>query len=229
MLSLLLQAQNLPFTAAIALLLAFAVIEGITMLFGMGVFSMLDDLFPDFDADVDCDADFDADASTGGDSLAGGGGFFYGLLGWLMLGKAPFLVVLSIFLTTFGLTGLGIQFVYHAIIGNLLPAWLATIPALVIAVPIMRTLTASVARIMPKEETSAVSHDSFVGKIAIIVMGTARKNKPAQARLKDEFGQTHYVLAEPENTEESFSQGEKVVLLKRMHGEVFIAIRFEMQ
>jgi len=222
MLLLLLQPQNLPFTIALGLLFGFACLELITMLFGSSLFSMVDDLLPDLDADADMDVDTDVDGMDGGSS------FLQATLGWLMLGKAPFLIILSIFLTAFGLTGLVLQFAWQSINGNLLAGWLASIPALMIALPVMRHSVSVVARVMPKEESSIVSQTSFIGKIGIIVMGTARKGSPTQARFQDEFKQTHYVLVEPENEGESFTQGDEVVLVEHLHGEVFIAMRFQL-
>jgi len=77
----------------------------------------------------------------------------------------------------------------------------------------VRVVGGWVARIMPKEETSAVSRETFVGRVATVVLGTARAGKPAQARLCDEHGRTHYVMVEPDVEEESFDAGEPVLLV----------------
>jgi len=68
--------------------------------------------------------------------------------------------------------------------------------------------------LVPKEESSAVSSETFVGREAEIVLGTARRDNPTQARLYDEHGRSHYVLVEPDDAAESFSQGERVLLVR---------------
>ena len=50
---------------------------------------------------------------------------------------------------------------------------------------------------MPRDETEAVAEASFIGRDAQIVLGTARAGSPAQAKLQDAFGKTHYIMFEP--------------------------------
>lgn len=77
---------------------------------------------------------------------------------------------------------------------------------------------------MPKDETEAVSTDSFVGRIALITLGKAEKGNPAQARLKDRFGKSHYIMVEPETEDVVFEQGEQVLLITKSSA-VFLAIK----
>ena len=64
--------------------------------------------------------------------------------------------------------------------------------------PIVRILGAGLARLIPQDQTYAVSFDSLVGRIATIVTGTARQGYPAQAKVPNEHGQTLYVMVEPD-------------------------------
>ncbi len=68
---------------------------------------------------------------------------------------------------------------------------------------------------MPSDETEAVSTEEFIGVVAVITVGMAAENSPAQARLKDRFGQTHYVMVEPENADETYSAGERVLIVRK--------------
>ncbi len=212
MLSFFLQPPILPFSVALALLFSFVLLEMLSLLIGSSFFSAIDDLLPDFDVDPG----MSSDAWAGGD----------GALTWLMLGKAPFLVILSVFLALFAVSGLLLQQLVKALMGSMLPGWLAALPVFVVAVMAMRPVVAAVARWMPKEESSAVSQQSLAGKLGVIVQGTARKNHPAQARVHDAYGQRHYVLVEPASEEESFAQGEQIVVVEHLHGDVFIAMPF---
>ncbi len=58
------------------------------------------------------------------------------MLGWLRVGKVPMLMLLIIFLTGFGLIGLALQSLLHDSFSLLLPNWLMSIPAFVLALTV---------------------------------------------------------------------------------------------
>ena len=74
---------------------------------------------------------------------------------------------------------------------------------------------------MPKDETEAVDSDTFIGRTAIVALGEASVGEPAQCRLKDQFGQNHYVMVEPDIEGVAFSQGATVLLVRREGGTFF--------
>ena len=80
------------------------------------------------------------------------------------------------------------------------------------------------ARIIPKDETSAVLLETLVGHVAVVVNGTARVNYPAQARVKSEQGQTFYIHVEPDDEDVQFTTGESVLLIKQISGARFLGI-----
>lgn len=201
---------NLPFSVALAIVFALAMLEGVGLLLGAGVSGLLEHLFPAVDMDVDVP---DVESP----------GVVSQILGWLYIGKVPFLIVLIALLTSFGIIGLILQSFAQSMFGGLLPALLAALVALAGALPVSRGFTAVIARIMPRDETEAVSTDSFIGRVAIITTGTARQGSAAQARLNDQYGQTHYVMVEPDAADDLFHSGAEVLLIKK-HGPRFIAI-----
>ena len=69
-------------------------------------------------------------------------------------------------------------------------------------------------KIIPKDESSALKEESFVGQMATITLGKASKGSPAEAKVTDHHGQTHYFMIQPESEEEIFQQGEQVLLSK---------------
>ena len=79
---------------------------------------------------------------------------------------------------------------------------------------------------MPKDETAAVSEKSFIGLDAVITLDTARHKSAAQAKLRDIHGTWHYVMVEPNNSEEEFAQGDNVVL-RRLDGATYYAEKSE--
>ena len=115
------------------------------------------------------------------------------------------------------------QIVAREVLGSYLPGVLVAIPAFLAALPVVRAGGAVIARIMPKDESSAVSEDSLVGRAGVVITGTARRGEPAQVRLRDQYGQNHYLMVEPD-TDESFPSGTEVLLVKRT-GARYQAIR----
>lgn len=93
---------------------------------------------------------------------------------------------------------------------------------LVLAVAVVRHLYRA-AKSESLDVTEVVSEDAFIGRVAMLTLGEARQGHPAQARLRDGWGQTHYVLVEPDEKESTFKQGDHVLLVRR-EGSVFRAI-----
>ncbi|SMF06453.1 YqiJ family protein [Pseudobacteriovorax antillogorgiicola] len=129
--------------------------------------------------------------------------------------KIPSSFLIVLFFLCFGLSGYLLHGITIGLFGFDLPVWVSWLPALILAVPMMTIGSALIAKIMPQDESSAVERSSFVGKIATITLGTAKANNPAQAKLKDEHGQTHYIMIEPEQQDECWSQGEHVIVLSQ--------------
>jgi hypothetical protein len=219
MLSFLGHPGNLPFAVSLYVMFGIAALEGISLLLGGGLSHWIDSWF---DHDIDVDLDVDADAAT--IDLDTGHDFVSHALGWLHVGAVPVLVVIVLFLTSFALCGFTLQSLVSGLTGYMLPAGLAWIPALAGTLPAVRFTGGRIARWMPKEETSAVSQQTFVGRIAVIVLGVARAGEPAQARLRDEHGRSHYVLVEPDVPGEELASGSEVLIVK-LEGARFRAIR----
>ena len=151
--------------------------------------------------------DLEADADGGGD-----------LLGWLGVGRVPILMLLVVLLAWFGMIGLALQQ-----IAGPMSLWLASAGALAAALPLTGFTARGLARIMPRDETTAVSLDTLVGKRATVTVGTARRGSPAQARVRDVHGQVHYVMIEPNDEAQAVAAGETVLLVRR-EGNIFIGL-----
>ncbi|MCP3870905.1 MAG: YqiJ family protein [Gammaproteobacteria bacterium] len=204
--------QNVPFSVALALVTSLALLEGVGMLLGAGISNILDALLPDaLVPDMDTDM---PDTGTPGP--------LSGLLGWLHVGKVPMLVILILLLLSFGLGGLLMQSLAQRLSDELLPAWIACGAALIIALPLTRAGGRLVARLIPRDETEAVSGSSFVGRVAVLTLGSARAGYAAQARLTDKHGQAHYLMVEPEGATELAAESE--VLIVKKQGHKYLAI-----
>lgn len=195
---------NILYSCALFFVICLALLEGIGLLIGLSIVTALDDLFS-FDIDVDA-------------TLPSGG--LSGILGWLYLSRLPLLVWLILFLTSFGIAGLSINFVV------ILPTLLSFPIAFIVAIFSCRILGGKIATIMPTNESSAISSHSFTGKIATITVGKARKGSAAEAVLHDDFHQKHYLMVEPEMQGQEFIQGTQVILIKKL-SRSWLAIEFE--
>jgi membrane protein implicated in regulation of membrane protease activity len=192
--------ETWPFGAALVLMLALFVIEGAGLLMAASPSSWLDGLLPDLPDGLD------------------------GPLGWLHLGKVPFLVLMGIFLAGFAISGYAIQAFSKTLIGGLLPAWGAAIPALFAGVSLVSGLGGLIARVMPSDESSAVSEQTLIGRAGVIVQGHARSGMAAQAKVRDAYGRAHYVMVEPDLPDQEFAEGSTVLLVKKA-GAKFHAIK----
>lgn len=208
----LLAPQNLPFAVALAIMGLLTVLEFLAMFFAGSSSTVLDGLIPELHlGDVD------------GSEIAAAS-FLDRFLGWLHFGKVPVLMLLALFLLGFGFSGLALQGVLRNLTGFMLPAWMAALLVLPIALPFVRLGGAVLAKVMPRDETQSVSAQSFIGQVATIVLGTARTGSAAQARLRDKHGQTHYIMVEPDEDDEHFDAGEAVLVVSQQ-GPIYRVIR----
>lgn len=214
-----------PFTAALLIMAGLFVFELLALFKGLGINEAIDDFVV---SSVDLPDDvFDVGELTTGETASGiegsstpeGGSLIGRLLAWLYVGRVPVLMVLVVFLTIFGLAGLIIQSMLRQSIGMAVPGVIAAPAVFFLTLPMVRWCTGGLARVLPKEETSAVSTATFVGKTAVVVGGNARQGLPAQARLIDRFRTTHYVLVEPEDEKDVLEQGSLVLLVRRINGK----------
>ena len=193
----LLEPYNLPFAGALALMLGVFVIQLLGFL----------------------DIDFDLD--EGGDGAISAGPID-GLLTLLGLGRIPFTIWLIVFLLSFAAIGVSIQEMSDSLIGAPLYPWLAALFAGAGALPVTGVLARPLGRIVPQDETTAVSTASLVGRRAVITDGVSRSGSPARARVKDIHGQTHHVMVEPHEADSELHAGDEILLVRR-DGSTFYA------
>ena len=186
----LLSEANWIFSASLVVMLGIGVLEMVALLVGGSLSSMMDGVI--------------------GDGPDAGG------LAWLHVGRLPFLVILVVVLASFSLLGFALQGVVSVVIGQGLPALAASPLALLGALPITRAAGSALIRIMPHDESAAIATASFVGRTATLIAGEARAGKAAEARFQDEYGQTHYVMVEPNSTSPNLRAGERVLLLREL-------------
>lgn len=209
--------QNLPFALALGLVALLAALQVVALLVGgtldHGDFDLHPhlDLHPHVDIDLDLDADMDGDLDLDGDGI----GPVAGALDWLGVGKMPLSILLTLWAASFGLAGLTIQEFAKSATGARLPMLLPSLLALGLSFPLLKISGMMLRPLIPRDETEAVSTQSLLGSEGEIVVGVAKRGRPAQARVRDKWGTAHYVQVEPESDVDEFPAGSKVLLLKR--------------
>lgn len=225
MLNVFLSPEALPFSIALAVTVGLFILELISALLGATVLGLGGE-----GVDLDVDGDFDLTADISVDSVGLEPGIEAvdapsspsDVLGWLGARDVPFLIWLVSFLTMFGLFGLVLQSISTSVLGAPLPTWVAVIIVMVPAISITRIIANHVALIMPKTETSAMRTRSLGGHRGTITQGTARRGKPAEAKIKDRHGNFHYIRVEPLEDDGIFPQGSDVILIRKRGDSFFI-------
>lgn len=218
--------QNFPFLVAMGVTLLIAVIEVAGLLLGLGLSEAIDNMLPDLgpgvDAGVDLDLDLDLDIDADLDAEPADPGAFSHLLGWLNVGRVPFLVLLIVLLTSFSVAGFAAQLAIGSL-GLLLPAWIVAPAAFAVALPTTRAASRLVGHLIPREETYAVGEEEFVGRTATITLGPVDAATPGKAKLIDQHGNVHFVRLRAAGEGLRFEQ-DASVLLVGLEGSVFEAI-----
>jgi len=147
-----------------------------------------------------------------------------GLLGWLHVGKVPLLVLLVLFLLGFSLGGYLLQIAVHAVFGTFGPALAVAVPAFFIGTANVRSLGALLARIIPRDETTAVSEETLIGRAGVVLTGVARTGMAAEVKVRDQHGNAHYLMVEPDIAGEEFAEGSEVLIVRRI-GAMYRGIR----
>ena len=196
MLSFLLDDANFWFSCALGIVIALFILEMAGMFFGVSLLGLVDD---------QAALDADADTSSG----------FTEFGSWLALDRVPLLVWLVLLLTTFGTAGLTFNFLSLTLLDTYFARWLITLLAVVAGLFCTARFGTFLARLLPKQESSATTADELVGTVGHITVGVARQNSPAEGKFIDAHGQPHYLLVEPLEPDEQFSQGEKILLIQK--------------
>ncbi len=203
--------QNIIFTATFLFLILIAMIQVVGIILGVGLFDSVENVFPDIDFEV----------SDIGDAVDVT--FFQGFLTWLNLGKVPLLISFSLMLFLFSLVGFSLQSISQSMGLGFLPVMITVPFTLMVCIPAFRIGNVFLAKIIPKDETAAISRKTFIGRIATIVLGEANFKKSAEAKLEDQYGKTHYVMVVADNKGDSFFKDQQVLVVG-MRGSNFTVI-----
>lgn len=219
MIEYLLAPHNTPFFYAFSFVVLVMILEAASLLMGAGLSQIIDNLFDATDVGIGDVGDVDVDVDIQDN-------FITKYVAWIKVKNVPLLILAVVYMGSFSTIGyLGQNFSVR-FFGNPVETWIAAIIALVLAFPLYRVISKFLGQKLFKEETTAISERTFVGKVVEINTGTARVGLPAEGKYRDQYGQLHYFMVEPENESDEFEQG-SMVELTNYENSIFKAIKSE--
>ena len=120
-------------------------------------------------------------------------------------------LILVFFLINFSFAGYLIQLCIYAKQQSFLPTYYVFIPAFVLAIFFTIFMIHCLDQVIPP--TAPRKATRLIGRLATISSGNARPGFSAQARVRDDFGQLHYVQVEPEFGELEFQS--QIILIRQ--------------
>lgn len=125
------------------------------------------------------------------------------------------ILILVFLLMNFSFSGYFLQFSYFAQKQQFLPAYYVILPALIIAIFFTVFMIHCLDQVIKPKQVQLQTN--LLGRLATISSGNARPGFSAQARVRDEFGQLHYIQVEPEFGELEFQSQIILIRLKHSH------------
>ena len=147
---------------------------------------------------------------------------FVNALCWLNVGGVPLLVFILLALGLFSIAGFLIQDAARLVLAPL-PASIAALGAVAAMLPLLRAATREVARLIPQDETYAVSLSDLIGRVGQVVVGPLDQGLPGRVRVKDVHNNWHTVTASAAPDSPPLQKGARVLLVD-CRDRLFIAI-----
>ena len=204
--------EVLPFAVAFATVLGLGVLEGLGLLFSASPTHAVEHSLTHFFPHMDHANHADADSVS--------------VLGWLHFGRVPLLVLLLLFLSAFAVGGYAFQWVVQASSGSFAPLWLATSAAAVEAVAVVRVAGGALAKLIPADESSAVSDASFIGSAATVTSASAQEEDASVASVLDVHGRKHFLLVTPEQGSPALVDGMQATVLAKVGARYVVKPHF---
>ncbi|AYA04674.1 DUF1449 family protein [Acinetobacter sp. WCHAc010034] len=124
-------------------------------------------------------------------------------------------LILFFLLMNFSFAGYFLQFCIYSRELAFFPAYYLVLPALIIAIFFTVFMIHCLDQVIPPRQIR--QQVNLLGRLATISSGNARPGFSAQARVRDELGQLHYVQVEPEFGELEFQSQIILIRLKKSH------------
>ena len=191
-----------PFAIAAAMILIVGSIEVVSMLVGASLSELLG-----------TNIDFGHPSDNG----------VINAISWVNVGGVPLLIFLLLLLGAFSITGFLIQDIARMVAGPV-PARAASVGAVAVSIPLVRAASRAIARVIPKDESYAVSLGDLVGRVGEVVIGPLDQGPPGRVSVADIHGNRHFVLAVAAPSSSPLPQGTLVLLVDRVDTR-FVAVK----
>lgn len=165
-----------PFWLALMVVAGLGIVEVLSLLLGASISGLLDDGFG-------FHGPGHADASVLG-----------GWMSWLNAGGVPMLVLVVVFFSAFAAIGFALQSIASNIFTPL-PLLLAVPASIACALPVTRWSSRGLARIIPRDESNAVSQSELIGLLGTVTLGPLDQGNPGNVRVRDRYGNIHLLRA----------------------------------
>lgn len=143
---------------------------------------------------------------------------------WLNLGRVPFAILLMLLLVAFGAVGIVLSGIVPV-----LPAWSFVIVAGPVAVLATKAIGNGLARVLPQDETYAVTADEFVGLEGVVTLGPLDDGPAGSVAVRDRHGEVHTLRARPVDRGTVIAQASRIVVVARdtsHKGRIFLVMPF---
>ncbi|OTG82901.1 OB-fold-containig protein [Acinetobacter sp. ANC 4648] len=124
-------------------------------------------------------------------------------------------LIVVFFLITFSFAGYLLQLIVYASQHHFFPWYYMIIPALIIAIFFTVFMIHCLDQVIKPQVIQ--TQVNLLGRLATVSSGNARPGFSAQARVRDEFGQLHYVQVEPEFGELEFQSQIILIRFRKSH------------
>jgi hypothetical protein len=203
-----------PFTLAALVMVGLVLVEGISLVIGHSLSDLVDGLLGQEGGAGHGGPETGAEASSALSPAS--------WLSWLNVGRVPFLILLIVALAVFALIGFALQAAASAVLGPL-PGAGAVCLALAVTVPVLRQSSRTIARVIPRDESYAITADDLIGTTAEVTLGPLDAGLPGQVRAVDRYGNAHFLRARAAPDAPAMARGERVLLVDRAEA-VFLAV-----
>lgn len=202
------------FTISALILLSIAILEAIAVA-TMG--SSMDSVIQSSDG-VDIDADISPglhdDLNLDVFSSTEGSAAFEPGVNLLNIGKVPFMIVLAALATWFTVSGYTIHFTAESLGLSFSNYFVAPICFGIATLGTFFT-TKLLGKILPSEKSTAIKEKELIGSIGSVVLGEGDNNRSVQVRIKDQYGEEHYIQARVALPDIKVSAKDEVIVLKK--------------
>lgn len=147
-----------------------------------------------------------------------------GVTNWLLLKEIPILMAILTLFAGYGIGGLATQGILNSLLGEpFSPALPVHVVGALTGFGLLRGVTGFFRKLRMTGAAAAIEPAEFIGGTAVLTSPTAYPGYPGAANYTDKNGYTHIVMVEPEFTDVTFKEGDRIELSAQASASLFQA------